>query len=54
MTQPEEWLEELLGFSQDGTRKLSVPCPSHVGATQGLSGLLLYGLLLSSLQGLLG
>ena len=54
MTQPEEWLEELLGFCQDGTRKCSVPCPPYVPTTQGLPGLLFYGLYVALLQALLG
>lgn len=40
MTQPEEWLEELLGFCQDGSRKFTVPCPPCVPAPEGLLGLL--------------
>lgn len=54
MTQPEEWLEELLGFCQDGTRKFSVPCRSDIPATRGLSGILLFGLFVASWQPLLG
>ena len=28
MTQPEDWLEELLGFSEDGSRRWFPPCKS--------------------------
>ena len=26
MSQPDDWLEELLGFSQDGSRRVPLPC----------------------------
>ena len=29
MTQPEEWLEELLGFSEDGSRRWFPPCETR-------------------------
>ena len=49
MTQPEEWLEELLGFSLDGSRKSDVPCPLYVPVTEGLLGLQLFHGLCASL-----
>ena len=35
MSQPEEWLEELLGFSEDGTRRVFMHCQPPV-APEGL------------------